>query len=183
MQTLDMESQQGILEKTHTRLETHKKSVQAFVDQGLAHPVQLQELELAIQQTELGIRRVKQGYNLLCQQIKLLLGIDESFSPLPLKDNILSPKEESLHSNLNHQISLHQHQAAQDGVQAAIGDLFPTVALIGATTVAQGQGPFTPTSQSYFGLNVQAEFGWGKKWMTLKQRKLDAEMAQKGLKW
>ena len=181
MQTLNMKEQQAILEKTRTRLGTHQKSVQAFVEQGFTHPVQLQEIELAIQQTNLGIRQVKQGYTLLCQQMELILGLNDSFSPLPLKDNIQSPKEESLQSNLNHQISMHQHQAAQDGVQAAIGNLFPTVALIGATTVAQGQGPFTPTSQSYFGLNVQAEFGWGKKLMTLKQRKLDVAMTQKGL--
>ena len=181
MQTLDMKSQQEILEKTKARLSTNQKSVQAFVEQGFAHPIQLQELALAIQQTELGIRRVQQGYTLLCRQIELLLGLDDSFSPQPLQDDIQGPKEESLQSNLNHRISFHQHQAAQDGVQAAFGDLFPTVALIGATTVAQGQGPFTPTSQSYFGLNVQADFDWGKKWMALKQRKLEAEMAQKGL--
>ena len=181
MQTLDMKSQQEILEQTRIRLDTHKQSVQAFVEQGLAHPIQLQELELAVQQTALGIRRLQQGYTLLCQQMKLILGLEDSFAPLPLTDNIQSPKEESIQSNLNHQISIRQHQVAQDGVKIAIGDLFPTVALIGATTVAQGQGPFTPTSQSYFGLNVQADLGWGKKLIALKQRKLDVEMAQRGL--
>ena len=181
MQTLDMKSQQEILEQTLSRLGTHQQSVQAFVEQGFAHPLQLQELELAMEQTKLGIRQLQQGYSLLCQQMELILGLDDSFSPLPLKDNIQSPKEEPIQSSLGHQISLHQQQAAQDGVQAAIGDLFPTIALIGATTAAQGQGPFTPTSQNYIGLNIQAEFGWGKKWMTLQQRKMDAQMAQKGL--
>ena len=181
MQTLDMKSQQEILEQTLARLGTHQQSVQAFVEQGFAHPLQLQELELAMEQTKLGIRQLQQGYSLLCQQMELILGLDDSFSPLPLEDNIQSPKEESIQSNLGHQISLHQQQAAQDAVQAAIGDLFPTIALIGATTAAQGQGPFTPTSQNYIGLNIQAEFGWGKKWMTLQQRKMDAQMAQKGL--
>ena len=181
MQTLDMKSQQEILEKTRSRLSTNKKSVQAFVEQGFANPLQLQELDLAIQQTDLGIRRLQQGYSLLCQQMELILDLDNSFSPLSLKDNIQSPKEESIQANLNHQISFHQQQAAQDGVKAALGDLFPTIALIGATTVAQGQGPFTPTSQNYLGLSVQAEFGWGKKWMALQQRKMDAQMAQKGL--
>ena len=181
MQILDLQAQQEILKKTYARLNTHRKSVEAFVEQEIVHPIQLQEIELAIQQTELGLRRLKQGSTLLCQQMELLLGLEDSFSPLPIQDNIQPPKEESFQFNLNHQISLHQYQAAQDGVQVAIGDLFPTVALIGATTVAQGQGPFTPTSQSYFGFNVQANFDWGKKWMTLKQRRLDVEMAQRGL--
>ena len=155
MQTLDMKSQQEILEQTLSRLGTHQQSVQAFVEQGFANPIQLQELELAIEQTKLGIRRLHQGYNLLCQQMDLLLGLENSFSPLPLKNNIQSPKEEPIQSNLRHQISLHQQQAAQDAVQAAIGDLFPTIALIGATTAAQGQGPFTPPRQlsKYCGLS------------------------------
>ena len=181
MQALDMKSQQEILKQTHARLLTNKQSVQAFVDQGFVNPIQLQELDLGIQQTELGIRRLEQAYELLCGQIELLLGLEDSFSPVPLTGNITPPKEESLQSSLSHKISFHQHQAALDGVQAAIGDLIPSIALIGASTVTQGQGPFTPTSQSYVGLNIKAEFGWGKKWMTLKQRKMDAMMAHQGM--
>ncbi len=181
MQTLNTQSQQAILQKTLERLQSHQQSVQAFVEQGLVHPVQLKELALAIQQTKLGIRRLEQGYNLLCLQLKLLLDLEDSFSPLPLENNIQAPKEEPIRVNLSHQISIHQQQAAKAGAQAAFGELLPTVALIGATTAAQGQGPFTPTAQSYVGLNVQFELGWVQKLMTLKQRNIDVEMAQQGL--
>ena len=182
LQTLDLESQRQILEDTLTRLGQHKRSVQAFVDQGLAHPVQAKELNHAIQHTALGLRQLEQGYELLCQQMALLLGLDTSFAPLPLGDNIDAPKEDQLNSNLSHRIATHQYQAAQDGSQAAMGDLIPTVALIAAATSTQGQGPFTPTSQQYLGLSVQGELGWGNKWMTFKQRQMDVTMAKQGLK-
>ena len=161
LQALDLESQRRILEDTLTRLGQHKRSVQAFVDQGLAHPVQAKELNHAIQHTALGLRQLEQGYELLCQQMALLLGLETSFAPLPLGDNIDAPKEDQLNSNLSHRIATHQYQAAQDGSQAAMGDLIPTVALIAAATSTQGQGPFTPTSQQYLGLSVQGELGMG----------------------
>lgn len=182
LQTLDLQSQRKILEDTLTRLGKHQQSVQAFVDQGLAHPVQAKELNHAIQETTLGLRQLNQGYDLLCQQMSLLLGLSDPFSPLPLEDNIGAPKEEQLSSNLSHRIATHQYQAAQDSVQAAAGNLVPTVALMAATTSTQGQGPFTPTSQQYLGLSVQGEFGWGNKWMTFKQRQMDVTMAKQGLK-
>ncbi len=182
LQTLDLQSQRQILEDTLTRLRKHQRSVQAFVDQGLAHPVQAKELHHAIQQTSLGLRQLDQGYQLLCQQMSLLLGLNDLFSPLPLQDNIDAPKEEHINSNLSHRIATHQYQAAQDGAQSAMGDLIPTVALMAATTSTKGQGPFTPTSQQYLGLNVQGEFGLGNKWMTFKQRQMDVTMAQQGLK-
>jgi len=181
LRTLELQSQRSILQSTLTRLKRHQRSVQAFVQQGLAHSVQLKELEHATKQTELGLRQLDQGYELLCQQMGLLIDLDTPFSPIPLQNNIAEPKLEALQSNVSHQIAIHQHQAAQDGVQAAIGELFPKLALIVATTASQGQGPFTPTSQSYFGLSVQGELGWGKKWMTLKQRQMDVVMARQGL--
>ena len=91
-------------------------------------------------------------------------------------------KKPALQSNLTHRIATHQYQAAQDGAQSAMGDLIPTVALMGATTATQGQGPFTPTSQQYLGLSVQGQLGWGQKWMTYKQRQMDVTMAEQGLK-
>ena len=181
LQALDVQSQQRILKETLTRLGTNQRSIHAFVEQGLAHPVQGKELDYAIEQTQLGLRQLEQQFHLLCRQMELLLGVEGSFSPKPLPKNILAPKEESLGSNLGHRIAIHQHQAAQDGAQSAMGDLFPQVALIVASTATQGQGPFTPTSQNYFGLTIQGEFGWGNKWMTFKQRKMDVVMAQKGL--
>lgn len=181
LQTLDLRSQRQILEGTLTRLGKHQRSVQAFVDQGFAHPVQAKELNHAIQETTLGLRQLDQGYKLLCQQMGLLLGLSEPFSPIPLQDNIDVPKEEQLSSSLNHRIATHQYQAAQDGAQAAMGDLIPTVALMAAATSTQGQGPFTPTSQQYLGLSVQGNLGWGNKWMTFKQRQIDVTMAKQGL--
>ena len=52
---------------------------------------------------------------------------------------------------------------------------------MGAVTAAQGQGPFTPTSQQYVGLSVQGQLGWGQKWMTYKQRQMDVMMAEQSL--
>ncbi len=182
LQTLELQSQRNILEDTVERLTKHQQSVEAFVAQGFAHPVQARELKHAIQQTTLGLNQLDQGYALLCQQLALLLGLNEPFEPITLNiDAISTPKEGTLQDNLNHKIATHQYQAAQDGAQAALGNLVPTVALMAATTATQGQGPFTPTSQQYIGLSVQGEFGWGNKWMTFKQRQLDATMAQKGL--
>ena len=90
-------------------------------------------------------------------------------------------EEVPIQSSLTHRIATHQYQAAQDGAQAALGDLIPTVAVMGATTATQGQGPFTPTSQQYLGLSVQGQFGWGQKWMTYKQRQIDVVMAKQSL--
>ncbi len=182
LQALELQSQRAILEQTVERLTKHQRSVEAFVTQGFAHPVQARELNHAIQQTTLGLTQLDQGYTLMCQQLALLLGLDEPFEPIALDvDAISAPKEGTLQDNLSHKIATHQYQAAQDGAQAALGNLIPTVALMAATTATQGQGPFTPTSQQYIGLSVQGEFGWGNKWMALKQSQLDATMAQKGL--
>ena len=182
LQTLEMRSQREILNETLNRLSNHERSVNAFVSQGFAHPVQARELSHAIRQTKLGMTQLEQGLTLLCKQMELLLDLETSFEPKPLPENIALPQETSLQSNLTHRIATHQYQAAQDGAQAAMGDLIPTVALMGATTATQGQGPFTPTSQQYLGLSVQGQLGWGQKWMTYKQRQMDVTMAEQGLK-
>ena len=181
LQTLEMQAQREILNDTLDRLSKHERSVQAFVDQGLAHSVQAQELSHAIRQTKLGMKQLDQGFALLCKQMELLLGLETSFEPEPLQNNILEPQQAPLQSNLTHRIATHQYQAAQNGAQAALGDLIPTIAVMGAATATQGQGPFTPTSQQYLGLSVQGQFGWGQKWMTYKQRQMDVTMAEQSL--
>ena len=182
LQTLEMQSQRDILTDTLHRLSNHERSINAFVAQGFAHPVQAKELSHAIRQTKLGLTQLDQGFILLCKQMELLLDLETPFEPEALPENIPLPQEASLQSNLTHRIATHQYQAAQDGAQAAMGDLIPTVALMGAATAAQGQGPFTPTSQQYLGIGVQGQLGWGHKWMTYKQRQMDVTMAEQGLK-
>ena len=181
LQTLELQSQKQMLDETLNRLSKHEHSVRAFVAQGLAHPVQARELSHAIRQTKLGMTQLDQGFSLLCKQMELILGLDTPFEPKALPETILAPQEASIQSSLTHKIATHQYQAAQDGAQAALGDLIPTVAVMGATTATQGQGPFTPTSQQYLGLSVQGQFGWGQKWMTYKQRQLDVTMAKQSL--
>ena len=181
LQTLEMQAQREILNDTLERLSKHERSVQAFVAQGLAHSVQAKELSHAIRQTKLGLKQLDQGFALLCKQMELLLGLETPFEPAALEDNILEPQQAPLQSSLTHKIATHQYQAAQDGAQAALGDLIPTIAVMGAATATQGQGPFTPTSQQYLGLSVQGQFGWGQKWMTYKQRQMDVTMAEQSL--
>ena len=181
LQTLEMQSQREILKDTLDRLSKHEHSTRAFVAQGLAHSIQAKELSHAIRQTKLGMKQLDQGFSLLCKQMELLLGLETPFEPEALQDNILDPRQAPLQSNLTHRIATHQYQAAQDGAQAALGDLIPTIAVMGAATAAQGQGPFTPTSQQYLGLSVQGQFGWGQKWMTYKQRQMDVTMAEQSL--
>jgi len=114
--------------------------------------------------------------------MELLLGLESSFEPTHLPENIQPIREASLQSNLTHQIASHQYQAAQAGSKAAMGELIPTVALMAATTSTKGQGPFTPTSQQYIGLSLQGDFQWGQKWMTYKQSQMDLSMAEQGLR-
>ncbi len=181
LQALELQAQAKILNDTIHRLEKHQQSVRAFVAQGLAHPVQELELAHAIKQTTVGIRQVNQGYQLLCQQMELLLGLSESFEPIEIQDTILPPTEGSPNDSLSYKIAQQQYQAAQAGSQAALGNMIPTIALMAATTSTQGQGPFTPTSQQYIGLSVQGDLAWGQKWMTYKQRQLDVTIAKQGL--
>ena len=141
LQTLEMQAQREILNDTLDRLSKHERSVHTFVDQGLAHSVQAQELSHAIRQTKLGMKQLDQGFALLCKQMELLLGLETSFEPEPLQNNILEPQQAPLQSNLTHRIATHQYQAAQNGAQAALGDLIPTIAVMGAATATQGQGP------------------------------------------
>ena len=182
LQTLEMQSQKEILTETLHRLSNHERSVKAFVAQGFAHPVQAKELAHAIRQTKLGMTQLNQGFDLLCKQMELLLGLETSFEPMALPDGIQGPEDSTVESSLTHRIATHQFQAAQAGAHAAMGDLLPTIAVMGATTAAQGQGPFTPTSQQYIGLSLQGQLGWGQKWMTYKQRQMDVTMAEQGLK-
>lgn len=181
LQTLELQHQVELLKDTQARLEQHKQSVEAFVAQGFAHSVQVKELEYALAQTKLGSTQAQQGYELLCQQLQLLLGLDEPFEPTPLTDVILPPTEGELQDNLSLQIATHQRAAAQDGLQAAYGDLIPTVAILAAQTNTQGQGALNPTSQQYIGLSVQGKLAWGQKWMTIKQRQMDYTMAQQAV--
>ena len=98
-----------------------------------------------------------------------------------MQSNILPPKQASLDANLTYKIASHRAQAAKDGLQAAYGDLIPSISVLGAQTNTQGQGALTPTSQRYLGVNVQGTFGLGQKWMTVKQRQIDLTMAESGL--
>ena len=161
LQTLEMQSQREILNETLNRLSSHERSVNAFVTQGFAHPVQAKELSHAIRQTKLGMTQLDQGLALLCKQMELLLTSKRLLSQrhYPKKHSTTARNLARVQST--HRIATHQYQAAQDGAQAAMGDLIPTVALMGATTATQGQGPFTPTSQQYLGLSVQGQLGWG----------------------
>ena len=88
-----MQSQREILNETLNRLSNHERSVNAFVAQGFAHPVQAKELSHAIRQTKLGMTQLDQGLALLCKQMELLLDLETPFEPKALPENIPPPKE------------------------------------------------------------------------------------------
>lgn len=181
LQILEIQSQVALLDDTLNRLKLHQRSVQAFVSQGFLHEVQAKEMEYAIAQTQLGKDQAIQGSQLLSRQMELLLGLNDPFVPVELTDTILPPVEGTVKDNLSYKIAAERHAAAQDGLQAAYGELIPTVALLAAQTNTQGQGALTPVSQQYVGVNVQGTFGWGQKWMTVKQRQLDYTMAEQAV--
>ena len=116
-----------------------------------AHPVQVKELSHAIRQTKLGMTQLEQGLILLCKQMELLLDLETSFEPKALPENIGPARNlfrvQSYTSHCHTSIPSRSSRC-----KAAMGDLVPTVALMGATTATQGQGPFTPTSQQYLDL-------------------------------
>lgn len=181
LQILEIQAQIVLLDDTLERLQSHQRSVLAFVAQGFLHEVQAKEIEYVIAQTQLGKNQATQGAQLLAHQMELLLGLNEPFEPIELTDNILPPSEGTVQDSLSYKIATERRAAAQDGLQAAYGELIPTVALLAAQTNTQGQGALNPTSQQYVGLSVQGKFGWGQKWMTVKQRQLDYTMAEQAV--
>ena len=82
LKALELQEQIILLNNSLTRLQSRERSVQAFITQGLLHPVQGMELKYALQQTAFGLEQSQQGLELLCQQMTLLLDL-ESIAPNP----------------------------------------------------------------------------------------------------
>lgn len=179
LQALHLEKIKNFTIDTTRRLEHNQQKISAFVKQDLLHPIEEKRLQKALAEVSLATLQAEQGHALLLQQLQLLLG--QKIEPITLKKTPVIDADIDLTQVPQIRIAQHQQAAAQSGYLASIGQLLPSVALIGAMTSAQGQGTLTPTEQQYVGIAVQGNFNWGQKIISTRQAKLDLEMAKKGL--
>lgn len=186
---LEIEENIVVIDKTMARLQKHQQSISALVEVGMLHSVEKKRIEYAIHQAGAGKKQAQQGYTLLCEQIALLLGLEEGIIPIPITEKpIEATTEFILENNIAYQITEQQLYASRSAIKASVGELIPSVVLMGVTTKTSGQGPMTPTSQQYIGLSVQGNFQWGQKLLGVQQKRLQyqilstaLESQQKGL--
>ena len=179
LQALHLEKMKEFTENTTKRLKYNQRKVDSFVAQDLLHPLESQRLNKALAEISLAQIQAEQGLKLLLKQLQLLLG--RPIEPIPLEKTPVANTNIDLSQAFQVQIALEQQKAATSGYKSSIGQLLPTVALMAATTAAQGQGTLTPTEQQYVGIAVQGKFNWGQKLISTRQAKLDLEMAGQGL--
>jgi outer membrane protein TolC len=179
MEALHLQQIIEFAEATQKRMQFHKKTVSAFVEQELLHPIEIQRIENAILDIQIGTQEAQNGYALLCEHLELLIG--SPVEPIPLEQKLLPIDEPSNTDNHSIKISHLQAEAANHGTKAAYGQLLPNIVLMTAGTKAIGQGTLTPTSQQYVGLAVTGNFNWGDKWLQAQQSNKDAQMANKAV--
>ena len=179
LQSLHLEKIMHFTDDSIRRLEHNQQKVDAFVRQDLLHPLENKRLKKAMAEVSLAKLQAQQGRELLLQQLELLLG--QKIEPIPLDKIPIIESEVRLAQTPQMQIAQYQQQAAQAGYLASVGQLVPSVVLLGAMTSAQGQGALTPTEQKYVGIALQGNLNWGQKLIESKQAKLNVEMAKKGV--
>ena len=171
--------------ESETRLEKLRTNLAAFVNQGLAKPVDLVRIEVAIADAQAGASEAIAGKTLLRNQLNLLAG--EQVNPTLIIDRSLleQPDLAFTQSQEKVPISVQQAQlsadAARSALRAAQGQMFPTLALVAGQSNTSGQGPLTPEQQRYIGVAITGKFDWGARILEAKQASIAAKQAQAGL--
>lgn len=179
LQALHLEKIKTFTEDTTKRLRAHEQKITSFVNHDLLHSIEKQRIQKALAEVSLAGLQAQQGQELLLRQLQLLLG--QEIEPIPLEKTPVVSSQVELSQVPQVQIAQTQQKAAKAGYLASMGQLFPSVALIGAMTSAQGQGTLTPTEQQYVGVAIQGNFNWGQQLIATKQAKLDLEMTKQGV--
>ena len=178
LQALQLEQHQSLIEQSIKLLDAHHQTVKAFVDQGLLNPIELSRISVAQKESTLGLLQLQNAYNLLLDQLELLVG--QPITPIPLEQQPIVADNFAIQDNPDLHLMDLQYQAAKHGLSASYGSLLPTVAVLAASTKSQGQGSLQPTAQQYVGLALQGDFAWGQKWMDVQQQKLQVQMLEQG---
>ena len=165
-----------------SRLESHRSNIQLMIEQDLSNPLDLAKIETALLDAKLAKQKAESGLHLSIEGLSLLVG--QRILPQPVTSNdyplfSLEGDTPSLHPSVER--SRQQLRAADAGRKIAWLDLVPMINVIFGTSVASGQGPFTPESQNFVGLSLSSTFGWGHQMYEAKASELQFQMAQKAL--
>ena len=178
-----------VAETVVTNLEGHERRASAFHDAGLLQKNELLQLQVALANAQLGLRRATDGRDLARGFVAMFIGEDEDtvlpqdipeedmLAPSSGLDSDSAPGERPDIAAMEHRV-----QAAQAGRRATAADLAPQVAAIASWQRSEGLGSFSAPETMYAGVSASWEFwGWGRKAAALRESTAMLRQAELGL--
>ena len=188
--TLQTRAMVGVAQRAVEALQAHQERAEAFHEVGMLGQNELLQIQVALSNVRLDLRRAQLGEVLLARKLALLVGADEpALEPVDMDVAQLPPLQVGQGSvaaraprHPSMQALSYQARAARHGANAAWAGIIPQVAGIGAYEHNWGVGELAAAESWYLGIGLQWDvWSWGRNWYAAKESVARARQAELGL--